>query len=159
MVGNDSLQLIAYSCIDFEGMEFPIVTATPRRDWMHVKDDNAYRCLPLTMANQLGWFVLNPAGFVVEWTGDGVRSPVEITFDEPLSPRQRHYVEDHFGNGIVTWHIPYLFRTPPGYNLLVRGPANWIKDGIQALEGMIESDWIDATFTMNWKITRSHTPI
>jgi hypothetical protein len=60
----------------------------------------------------------------------------------------------HFGHGIVTWHVPYLFRTPPGYNLLVRGPANWPKDGIAALEGIVEADWSDATFTMNWQMTR-----
>src|SRR3712207_8402233 len=31
----------------------------------------------------------------------------------------------HFGSGILTWNLPFLFRTPPGYNLHVRGPANW----------------------------------
>ena len=29
-----------------------------------------------------------------------------------------------------------------------------IKDGIQALEGVIETDWATSTFTMNWKLTR-----
>jgi hypothetical protein len=60
----------------------------------------------------------------------------------------------HFGYGILTWHIPYLFRTPPGYNLLVRGPSNWPKDGVTPLEGVVEADWAAATFTMNWKLTR-----
>jgi Family of unknown function (DUF6065) len=43
-----------------------------------------------------------------------------------------------------------VFRTPPGCNLYVRGPANSPKDGIAALEGIIETDWSEATFTMNW---------
>jgi hypothetical protein len=47
-----------------------------------------------------------------------------------------------------------LFRTPPGYNLLVRGPANYPKDGVAPLEGTVETDWAEATFTVNWKITR-----
>ena len=50
--------------------------------------------------------------------------------------------------------MPYLFRTPPGINLWVKGPSNWIKDGVQPLEGVVETDWIASTFTMNWKITR-----
>src|SRR5262249_1121785 len=53
----------------------------------------------------------------------------------------------------------YLFRTSPGYNLLVRGPANHPKDGISALDGVIETDWCPATFTVNWKLTRPDCPI
>ena len=64
-----------------------------------------------------------------------------------------------FGYGILTWTIPYLFRTDPGWNLLARGPANHPKDGIQALEGLIETDWATATFTMNWKLTRPGHPV
>ena len=36
----------------------------------------------------------------------------------------------------------------------VKGPANHIKDGIQPLEGIVETDWLMSTFTMNWKLTR-----
>jgi hypothetical protein len=64
-----------------------------------------------------------------------------------------------FGSGILTFAIGYLFRTAPGYNLHVRGPANSPKDGITALEGIVESDWSEATFTMNWKITRANHPL
>ena len=63
-------------------------------------------------------------------------------------------VQSHFGEGVITWNIPFLFRTSPGYNLLVRGPSNWIKDGVQALEGIVETDWAVQTFTMDWKFTR-----
>ena len=38
----------------------------------------------------------------------------------------------------------------------MKGPTNHIKDGIQALEGIVETDWLPATFTMNWKFTRPH---
>jgi hypothetical protein len=60
----------------------------------------------------------------------------------------------HFGLGIVTWKMPYLFRTPPGVNLYVRGPSNFFKDGASPLDGIVETDWSEATFTMNWKLTR-----
>ena len=67
--------------------------------------------------------------------------------------------KSNFGYGIVTWELPHLFRTPPGYNLLGRGPANLPRDGAGALEGLIETDWAVATFTMNWKLTRPHHPV
>jgi len=55
--------------------------------------------------------------------------------------------------------MPYLFRTTRGYNLLVRGPANSPKDGAYPLEGLVETDWSVATFTMNWKLTRPDLPV
>jgi hypothetical protein len=64
-------------------------------------------------------------------------------------------VYTHFGYGVLTWDVPFLFRTPEGFNLLARGPANDPKDGISALEGIVETDWAVATFTMNWKFTRA----
>jgi hypothetical protein len=52
-----------------------------------------------------------------------------------------------------------LFRTPPGYNLLVRGPANRPKDAVSPLEGVVETDWASASFSMSWKITRKMMPV
>lgn len=65
----------------------------------------------------------------------------------------------HFGHGILTWHLPMLFRTPPGYNLLVRGPANHPKDAIAALEGIVETDSSTSGFSINWKFTREFMPV
>ena len=55
---------------------------------------------------------------------------------------------------MITFNLPFLFRTPRDINLWVKGPTNWPKDGVTALEGLVESDWTSASFTMNWKITR-----
>ena len=112
----------------------------------------AYRCLPMLIANQSGWFVLNECPFEARWNGKRDQSGVEIRY---LTKGTDGSVTSHFGDGIITWHIPYLFRTPKGYNLLVRGPSNWPKDAVYALEGLVESDWSPATFTMNWKLTRT----
>ena len=52
-----------------------------------------------------------------------------------------------------------LFRTPPGYNLLVRGPANYPKDAVSPLEGIVETDWATSSFSMSWQITRKMMPV
>jgi hypothetical protein len=123
---------------------------------MDATDDRyAYRCLPLLIANQAGWFVLNDQPFACCW--DGTKSQAGVKIRRIGGKPSPTSVTSHFGEGIITFHIPYLFRTPPGYNLLVRGPANWPKDGVQALEGLVEADWTSATFTMNWKITRAES--
>ena len=102
-------------------------------------------------ANQSGWLLLNPREIAVTWNGKDDLDALTIEQAEGGPPAM---ARSHFGCGILTFTIPYLFRTPPGYNLHVRGPANSPKDGIQALEGIVETDWSEATFTMNWKLTR-----
>ena len=114
------------------------------------------RCLPMLIANQSGWELRNPCAFTATWLGQqGV--------DVMVAPDKRDAGQllpvSHFGNGILTWHLPILFRTPPGYNLLVRGPANYPKDAVCALEGIVETDWASSSFSMNWKFTRKMMPV
>ncbi len=129
-----------------------IVPASADRFWMDFSTGGwANRCMPLRIANQAGWMLLNDADLEVIWSGKPQVAALQILFAKgQFSP----WVSSNFGYGIITWEIPYLFRTPPGYNLLARGPANQTKDGVAPLEGLIETDWATATFTMNWKVTR-----
>jgi hypothetical protein len=131
----------------------PIVPASLNRDWMDRTSGRfAYRCLPLLIANQSGWMILNSSKVATHWDGSNSADGLQVsTADGSAS--------SHFGYGILTWTLPYLFRTPKGYNLQVRGPANYPKDGVCALEGIVESDWTEASFTMNWQITRPNTTI
>lgn len=131
--------------------DMPIVPAARVRSWIEDDARHGRHCLPLMMGNQDGWFVLNNQGFTARWQGENAASSLEVTYDGP-APRFRAH--SAFGHGIMSFMIPYLFRTPPGINLLVRGPSNWPKDGIAPLEGLVETDWSVATFTMNWKLTR-----
>jgi hypothetical protein len=150
----DALRLTAYAT-----RTDPCLTLTPaarEREWMDVPEAKfAQRCLPLLMANQAGWTLLSRHRVRFHWNGGRhlADTSVEVVDGPPGFP-----VKSHFGHGIVTWHVPYLFRTPPGWDLLARGPANWPKDGIAPLEGLVETDWSTATFTANWKLTRpDHT--
>jgi Family of unknown function (DUF6065) len=135
----------------------PIVPGSMDRNWMDKSQERfAYRCLPLRIANQLGWFLLNDADFIAVWNGKDSPQGVSIT---PVNGGHPKHITSHFGYGIITWNVPYLFRTPPGYNLYVRGPTNMFKDGIHPLDGVIETDWAVATFTMNWKFTCVGVPV
>ena len=159
----DRLQIVAFE--RYGPVELALFRAPPRRRWM---DDSAgrfaYRCLPLVIANQAGWFVRNPVTFSLYWNGGASASDIQILvppgqhgFSTAFGPES--VIETHFGEGIVTFQLPYLFRTSEGYNLWVKGPANIVKDGIQPLEGLVETDWSPAPFTMNWKVTRAFQTI
>lgn len=143
------MDLIAYRT---ENVPAVIRPATVGRDWMDETPNRfAYRCLPLTIANQHGWELLCPSSFDVLWTGGTDPSSLELVqFEDgdgllPLT---------HFGSGVLTFKPGYLFRSEGPYNLFVGGPPNTRKDGIAPLTGIIEASWLPFTFTMNWIITR-----
>lgn len=136
----------------------PPVPASSRRDWMEGTAHRfAYRCLPLVIANQAGWVLENAHRFTVTWNGLDVPGKCLTIEVEDLT--DDFAVSDHFGSGILTFHLPYLFRTAPGVGILARGLPNSYKVGAHALEGFIETDWSHAPFTMNWKLLEANRPV
>lgn len=98
----------------------------------------ANRCLPLLIANQAGWFLLNNRAFEAEWKGERDQASLRIRYPRGTG---RCWASSHFGHGILTFSLPYLFRTSQGFDLMARGPANLPKDGIASLEGIVETSW------------------
>lgn len=142
-------EFIAYRVSDIPA--FKLIKAPHSRHWMDdTREHFANRCLPLLIANQAGWWVLNSCDFRAAWTGGWDKSCISVDFGN--GPNDTPALS-HFGDGVLTFHMPWLFRTPPGWNLFVRGPTNKPKDGLVALDGVVETDWSMATFTMNWKFT------
>ncbi len=162
--------------------DMPVEVAPVERDWMEESPLRfAYRCLPLAIANRAGWIIRNPTTFVAVWNGGILKQDTQVNFNPtessfesyqtyttitlnspkpaaPIRPPDSR-ISSHFGVGVVTFSIPYLFRTPKSVNLWVKGPTNYIKDGAQPLEGIVETDWLTSTFTMNWKLTRPRMPV
>jgi Family of unknown function (DUF6065) len=152
---GQTLELVAFP---LRGSQATLVPAAHERAWMSDEmERRPYRCLPLSIANSSGWMLLNEQPFAATWNGGRSVGSTKLVF---AGRRDGGYhATTVFGHGIVTWLVPFLFRTPPGYNLLVRGPANMPKDGASPLEGIVETDWAVATFTMNWQLTRANTPV
>jgi hypothetical protein len=132
----------------------PLVRPAPStRAWMDATHQAfAYRCLPLSIANSHGWEVLTPCAFVALWTGGAGKDAIVIKTPQGVDPSLAP--TSIFGQGVLTFHVQALFRTPPDWNLWVGGSPNHLKDAIQPLTGVIETDWAPYTFTMNWRFTR-----
>jgi len=147
------MKLICYPTQD----EAPLMRPAPvTRAWMDATPQSfAYRCLPLNIANAHGWEILCNAGFSAIWNGENLQSSITIVPD----PGTTAPALSHFGSGVLTFHIPAIFKTEPGWSLLVQGPANLPKDAIVALAGIIETDWSPYSFTMNWKFTGPNRPV
>jgi hypothetical protein len=127
--------------------------AEATREWMTNSPESfAYRCLPLNIANAHGWECLSPTTFRARWNGGMLAEDVIVECPPGTPPEHRPV--GLFGQGVLTFHVQGLFRTEPGWNLWVGGSPNRFKDGLQALTGIVETDWSPYSFTMNWRFTR-----
>lgn len=144
-------ELIAFPLAS--GGALPRLQPAPRiRQWQ--KDSPsafAARCLPLNIANNNGWELLLPGGFDAVYSGaDGLSAiTIHAHNDGPC------IASSHFGVGMLTLFTGYLFRTSADIHLRIGGPENVFRDGIQALSGILETDWSPYNATMNYRFTRS----
>lgn len=126
------------------------------RSWMDATPERfAYRCLPLNIANAHGWELLCPSPVTASWSGGAALDSITIA----AAPGTRAPAVTHFGSGVLTFHVPCVFRTERGFDLMVQGPINSPKDGISALSAIIETDWAPYSFTMNWIFTRPNVTV
>ncbi len=123
-----------------------------RRSWMDAQP-YAYQCPPLVMANQWGWQITCPAEVSVSWDGSPEPAGVRVEVAPPFAGS----IKSQFGQGIITFGPPWLFRTSEGWDLLVKGPSNHWKPNCAPLEGVIETWWLPYTFTLNWKLVSPGT--
>lgn len=138
-------------------------------------------CDALTAASSFGWYVFPPIGFSLTWDGSDVIwthegadgwYPLKIAqfpdfsgyFDRVAPPEfagfSPPFLAAFIEPGIVQIWSGLFARTAPGWSLLVRAPANMVRNpGYECYEGIIETDrWFGPLF-INVRLTRTHAPI
>ena len=128
--------------------------APAQRHWMD-ELPHAYKCLPLVVANQWGWQILCPTEVVVTWDGNPGQGGLRVE----VAPQFEPAIKSQFGGGIVTSRLPGSFARPPGWDLYLKGPTNRWKPNCVPLEGVIETWWLNYTFTLNWKLVQPGTVV
>ena len=167
-MNHSQLEVMIYQIVDdtmlkknrTDGTGWEWGWADLQRDWMDASPNRfAYRCLPLSIVNQTGWWIKNPVGFTATWRGVSLPGTIDFQFDG-APDTWSGWINNQFGGGIITWNTPFLFRTrPEGSRLLVCGPVNQFKTYAQPLTALIESDWMSMSFTMNWKVVLPNQPV
>ncbi len=130
-----------------------------KRDWF---TPHFYKCLPLSIGNMQGFVFSVPFDFTVMWNGGAGTDDVKI-FDINTEgiPDHMNYVSvsSEFGHGIFTVHFPMILKTPPGVNLMTIAPPNFPMAGLSPMTGVVETDNLRFTFTLNFKIDLINVPI
>lgn len=136
-----------------KGQRVQMVQSTISREWMdNTPKGYAYRCLPMTFASQHGWAVLAPHDVEAVWNGGDSADSMTIISGR-YTEHGHVFADNGTGNGILTFHVNAVPRTPPGWNLWIMPAPNLVIPGASPLSAIIETDWSPSSPTMNWKFT------
>jgi hypothetical protein len=123
-----------------------------KRDWF---TPHFYKCLPLSIGNMQGFVFSLPYEFSVYWNGGDKKNDLVVEMGEEVTPYEESnfvYPTSEFGHGILTIHFPLTLKTPPGVNLMTIAPPNFLLPGLSPMTGVVESDNIRFSFTLNIKL-------
>lgn len=117
------------------------IPASKGRDWWDDNDrtrNHAKHCLPLAMANSLGYYILSPGTFLVRWDGNVHHDAVIEHID-----KSSHYVVDtHAAFGSFTVQAMFIPVTEDvGDFIYVKGVANERCMPYTCMEACIEAWW------------------
>jgi hypothetical protein len=116
------------------------------------------KCPPYLIAGELGWDILMPETFTVEWDGGKGRNSVKVS--KPENPENMFFVNCFANNGQIAIKIPYLFQVEKDNFLWLKGPTNNpISTSLYPIDGLVEYDWFPAHAAMHYIITTPNKPI
>ncbi len=131
------------------------IPATKLRDWWEDNDktlNHAKHCLPLQMANSLGYYILSPGTFLVKWDGD-IHAPATI---EPIEKSSHYEVDNHAAFGSFTVQTKFIPVTDdPGDFVLIRGVANERSCPYTCMEAAIEAWWSPGHFGLVFLLSQA----
>ena len=106
----------------------------------------AYKCVPLVEANKFGYELFVKEDIVIEWNGQQEKNDVIVHSGPGYS---------HFGIGTFTLGNIGIWKTPPGYDLLLTpSPNSDTMDKFYALSALIETDWLNYPWFLSIRLTR-----
>jgi hypothetical protein len=141
------------------GLFLKPLNTSHKRDWFA---SNFYRCLPLSIGNMQGFVFSLPYSIDILWNGGNNPEDLKINYYEDFEKYRGYnfiYVTSEFGHGIFTIHFPITLKTPPGINLMTIAPPNFPTPGLSPMTGVVESDNLRFSFTLNIKVDLPNTVI
>lgn len=139
---KQSIKLYLYESFD---KNFLPKKPEPIKSWWNEDNktkNHANLCLPLIMANGLGFDILSPATFEVEWSGD---EQEEAKIFSHESKSFESLITNHSACGSFTVQTKFIPKTEKGYFIFMKGIPNERRK-FSVMEGLVEAWWSPSTF-------------
>lgn len=127
-----------------------------QRDWMDATDNkHAYKCLPVSQANTIGWSVsfLHDIEFIWDGISDTSDSHVTILKDKG------NVAYTTRANATISFQSGLYFKTEQDMSILSISPPNYFIDGASAFTSIISTSFFPDSYPIAWRITKPNTPI
>jgi len=126
------------------------VKSSPYRGWYEKSlktHDHAKYCMPIAMANSLGYILRSPITFSVSWSGDEKDEVIVniINKNKEVHAVSTHSVSTHSAPGSFTLQYRFVMGTSQEYFTYIKGIAN-IRSRFNVMEALLESWWFEGTF-------------
>lgn len=111
---------------------------------------HAYKCFPVTLANQMGYGISFPDDIIFEWDGNKsvLPSSVRVTAGHKWVYLDR-------GWGTVSFKTGLIFKTDEDVSMLSYPVPNLFVDGFQIFTTLISTSFFESPWQVAGQITRS----
>jgi hypothetical protein len=145
---------------NFDVYELPGPTAIleplpTKRQWAtDLPYPHAYKCFPMTLANQMGYGISFPDDIILEWDGNMnvLPSSVKVTSGHKWVNMDR-------GWGTVSFNTGLVFKTDEDVSMLSYPVPNLFVEGFQLFTTLISTSFFESPWQVAGQITRSNYKI
>jgi len=126
-----------------------------KRDWMdNTWEAHAYHCFPVSLANQLGWYISFPEDIKFIWDGINDSSPDHV---KVLAGEK--YVSTGRANATISFNTGISFETESNISLFSMPVPNYPRDGITPFSTIISTSFYGGELPCAWMITKPNVEI
>jgi hypothetical protein len=122
-----------------------------KREWAtDLPYPHAYKCFPITLANQFGWGISFPDDIMFRWNGNynALDNNIEVFSGHKWLSFTR-------GWGIVSFHTGLVFKTDENLTMLGYPVPNQFIDGFQVFTSLISTSFFQKPYQLAGQITRA----
>lgn len=126
-----------------------------KRDWMeNTYDRHAYQCLPISLANTLGWGIYFPEDISFVWDGvcDTTPNHIKVLKGEKYCSTAR-------GNATISFVTFLHFITNKNTTTLVMPVPNEFNESAQCYTNLISTSFYKPMLPVSWRITKPNVEI
>lgn len=126
-----------------------------KRKWMdETADKHAYQCMPISLANTLGWAISFPEDISFIWDGicDSTSTHVKIIKGHKFCSAAR-------GNATISFNTFLKFKTSENITTLIMPIPNNFNENAQCFTTLISTSFYDSMLPIAWKIIKPNIEI
>lgn len=126
-----------------------------KRDWMDKTDNkHAYQCMPVSLANTLGWAISFPEDISFIWDG------ISDTSDTHVKIIKGHkYCSTARANGTISFNTYLTVKTDENITTLIMPVPNQFNENAQCFTTLITTSFYKSMIPIAWKILKPNVEI